>query len=249
MAYIKVYATWLPYAQMKDPRGFISKQFGSGHTGVDSVGNEYGNSVCAVADGYVTDVFHSNTLGNVVEYTSGVVRFALYHLAKVNVSAGASIKKGDILGIEGATGSLATGKHLHTSMWINDVLVDPEPYLSGKKEMITSTGGNTMAICIGDKVKASGKLAPSAYSNTGTVTRTDVLTVKKIYPSTNYPYELSASNGTTVGFAKESMLTVQEKTNPECVSKEKYEELLLKYNLEVEKIKRIKEILIDADAK
>lgn len=249
MAYINVYATWLPYSQMKDPRGFISKQFGAGHTGVDSVGNEYNNTVCAVMDGIVTQVSYSSTLGNVVEYTAGGVRFALYHLAKTLVTAGSTVKKGDPLGIEGATGSLASGKHLHTSMWINDVLVDPEPYLSGNKEIITSAGGNTMAICIGDKVKVSGKLAPSAYSNTGTVTRTDVLTVKKIYPSTNYPYELSASNGTTVGFAKESMLNVQEKTNPEYVSKEEYEELRLKYNLEVEKIKRIKEILIDADAK
>lgn len=240
MAYIKVYATWLPYGRMKDPRGFISKQFGAGHTGVDSVGNEYGNSVCAVMDGYVTRVSCSNTLGNMVEYAAGGVRFALYHLAKVNVSVGASVKKGDILGVEGATGSLATGKHLHTSMWINDVLVDPEPYLSGEKEIITSTGGNTMAICIGDKVKASGKLAPSAYSNAGTAARADVLTVKKIYSGTNYPYELAVSGGTTVGFAKASMLSVQDTATVKTVSKAEYDKVVAERDAALAKVKAAK---------
>ena len=36
MKYIKVVPVWAPYAQMKDRRGFISRRFGNGHTGVDS---------------------------------------------------------------------------------------------------------------------------------------------------------------------------------------------------------------------
>ena len=74
--YIKIYKTWLPYARMTDGRGFISLRFGGGHTGVDSVGNQTGNPVCAVLNGVVTGVYTTPKLGNVVEYTAGNVRIA-----------------------------------------------------------------------------------------------------------------------------------------------------------------------------
>ena len=51
MAYKVIYKRWLPYAKMSDHRGFISQRYGNGHTGVDSVGNQYGNPVCAVLTG------------------------------------------------------------------------------------------------------------------------------------------------------------------------------------------------------
>jgi murein DD-endopeptidase MepM/ murein hydrolase activator NlpD len=136
MAYIKVYKNWLPYRQMKDRRGFISRRYGSGHTGVDSVGNQYGNPVCAVTDGTVTAVRQSATLGNIVEYENAAVKIAHYHLAKGMVKPGDHVQAGEtVLAIEGGTGSLATGKHLHTSMWIHGKEVDPEPYLCGEKTL------------------------------------------------------------------------------------------------------------------
>ena len=136
MAYLKVYKNWLPYALLNDKRGFISKRFGGGHTGIDSVGNQLNNQVCAIIDGKVTKSYVSATLGNVVEYGAGCVRIAYYHLASALVNVGDKVIAGKTaIGIEGKTGSLAKGKHLHVSVWINDVLVDPEPYLCGDKEL------------------------------------------------------------------------------------------------------------------
>ena len=110
MAYIKIYKKWLPYAKMSDTRGFISRQFGAGHTGVDSVGNLYGNKICAVMDGKVTRIDNSKTLGNVLEYENGNIRIAHYHLAKTLVKVGDNVKTGEtLLAVEGSTGSLATG--------------------------------------------------------------------------------------------------------------------------------------------
>lgn len=147
MAYIITYKNWLPYGLMSDKRGFISKKFGGTHTGVDSVGNQYDNPVCAVIDGKVLLVTKSQALGNCVEYGNDKVRIAYYHLKSVSVYVGQGIKAGSKIGVEGATGSLATGKHLHTSLWIDGVLTDPEPYLSGEQEFpknIITTGENVM---------------------------------------------------------------------------------------------------------
>ena len=137
--YVQIYRKWLPYARMSDTRGFISRRFdGKSHTGVDSVGNLLSNPICAVIGGTVTKVSSSPTLGNCVEYENGELKLAHYHLAEVKVTVGEHVHAGEtVLGIEGRTGSLATGKHLHTSLWINGMLTDPEPYLSGQKAFPT----------------------------------------------------------------------------------------------------------------
>ena len=135
MAYVIVYKEWLPYALMQDRRGFVSNRFGNGHSGVDSVGNQYGNPVCAVVDGVVESVTNSDSMGRCVEYGNQNVRIACYHLASVVVKEGDRVEAGKTrIGIEGSSGTLAKGKHLHSSMWIDGVLVDPELYLAGKKE-------------------------------------------------------------------------------------------------------------------
>ena len=195
MAYLKIHSKWLPYAQMSDPRGFISRRFGDDHSGVDSVGNAYGNPVCAILDGRVTNVYTSTTLGHVVEYGQGPVRIAHYHLAKVSVKVGQAVTAGrDILGTEGDTGSLATGKHLHTSLWIDDVLTDPEPYLSGEKKLdLSQKGEMDMTYQTGDRVSVIGRIyssawgaAPSIPGGGGTYQITDVITMNGV----TKPYQL-----------------------------------------------------------
>ena len=172
MAYLIVYKNWLPYNFMSDKRGFISKKFGGGHTGVDSVGNQVNNPVCAVINGKVLSVTKSGTLGNCVEYGNNKVKIAYYHLKSVNVISGQEVKAGVTnIGIEGSTGSLATGKHLHTSMWIDGVLVDPEQYMAGKKDFPkettnTNVGGNVMirkAIRSDLNVRAGAGVSNSSY--------------------------------------------------------------------------------------
>lgn len=134
MAYLKVYSNWLPYVKLNDKRGFISKRFGGGHTGIDSVGNVYANQVYAIIDGEVTASYFDSKLGNVVKYKRSNVEIAYYHLASRKVNIGDKVVFGEtVVGVEGNTGTASNGKHLHTSMWIDGILTDPEPYLSGSK--------------------------------------------------------------------------------------------------------------------
>ena len=170
MAYICVYKNWLPYALMSDKRGFISRRFSSSHSGVDSVGNQVGNPVCAVIDGKVLEVYTSSTLGKVVKYGRGNVVFAYYHLASTSVSVGQAVTAGKTkIGVEGSTGSLSSGKHLHTSMWINGSLVDPEPYLSGSKVIVVKEDGLIMVrkVIRNDLNLRSG--AGASYSSYGMI--------------------------------------------------------------------------------
>jgi hypothetical protein len=139
MAYVKVYKKWLPYGLMWDKRGFVSLRFGDGHTGVDSVGNQMRNPVCAIIGGRVLEAYTSSSLGNVVKYGDGNVVIAYYHLASINVKVGQMVVANKTkIGYEGSTGSICRGKHLHTSIWIDGVLVDPEPYLSGEQKLIVT---------------------------------------------------------------------------------------------------------------
>ncbi|MDD6174914.1 MAG: M23 family metallopeptidase [Firmicutes bacterium] len=208
MNYLRVVPEWAPYALMKDRRGFISRCFGNGHTGVDSVGNEYGNRVCAVTGGTVGRVYTSPALGNVVEYGAGNIRIAYYHLAKALVRAGETVQAGKTaIGVEGSTGSLASGKHLHVSLWIDGVLTDPEPYLCGKKRWPAGAvpapqaaeEETKMKYTVGDAIRVNGKIAPSAYSKEGTVFGSGrVLTITRIYEGTNFPYQCGMT-----GFVRE----------------------------------------------
>ena len=169
MGYVKVYPKWLPYAQMNDRRGFISRRFGNGHSGVDSVGNQYGNPVCAVMDGRVTRVSSSASLGNIVEYGNGTARIAHYHLARAAVTVGQAVTAGEtVLGVEGSSGSLAKGKHLHTSLWIDGVLTDPEPYLCGERVLETKEV-QPMKYQVGDRVRVTGTIYTSAWGAKPTV--------------------------------------------------------------------------------
>lgn len=147
MGYLKIIKDYPPYALMSDKRGYISQLYGrNGHTGIDSVGNQWANPVCAIITGTVTAVGWSKTLGNVVEYSNGVATVKYYHLADVSVSVGQTVEAGKTkIGVEGATGTLAAGKHLHITLLINGFQVDPEPYLDGRKAIpAVKKGGKYM---------------------------------------------------------------------------------------------------------
>lgn len=236
VAYLEIFPNWLPYALMKDKRGFVSKFFGNGHTGIDTVGNEWDNPICAVINGFVEKVYNDEKLGNVVIYGDGYVQIAHYHLAKVAVKVGDAVVKGETkIGIEGSTGTSSLGKHLHTSLWIGGFLTDPTEYFSGQKNF--PKGGNFVEFKVGDKVKVVGVIAISAYSATATAKGNGrELEITKIYEGTNFPYQLGVT-----GFAR-SVDLVLANTN-ECISKEQYEELLEKYKSAENKIKKILEVI------
>lgn len=95
------------------------------HSGVD-LRAPVGTAVKAVNSGVVLLTANNFSLeGNIVIIDHGSGIFSLYlHLSKVNAVQGTKIKKGEILGLSGVTGS-ATGPHLHFIIKANGTNVDP----------------------------------------------------------------------------------------------------------------------------
>ena len=165
------YPIYLPYVCNKNPLGTITKKFGNNHTGVDSItvrGTVW--DVCAICTAKVEEVFADSVIGNVVKYgydsELGHVTLAYYHLAdkSVKVKVGDIVHKGTKIGVMGTTGSASTGVHLHVSMWLNDCLVNPEPYLSTKKKLPELKKGEQLMI---KKVNTSAGLWLRDAPNTG----------------------------------------------------------------------------------
>jgi murein DD-endopeptidase MepM/ murein hydrolase activator NlpD len=94
------------------------------HRGVD-YGAPTGAPVRTVADGKVEFSGWMGGYGNVVQINHGKGDTTLYaHLSRIEVRNGALVKKGDRVGLVGATG-WATGPHLHFEFRENGVHRDP----------------------------------------------------------------------------------------------------------------------------
>lgn len=99
---------------------------GAPHSGLD-IAAPTGAPVHACADGTVVlaapDLFLT---GRTVMIDHGLGLISSYaHLSRLDVAAGARVRRGDLIGAVGATG-LATGAHLHWGMSWLDVRLDPE---------------------------------------------------------------------------------------------------------------------------
>ena len=98
------------------------------HDGVDFNG-AYGDSVKAVADGIVRDIYEDEIMGAtvVVDHGGGVVANYCGVIADENIKRGVIVEKCDVLGklsaIPGETN--AQYPHLHLEMSVNDVICDP----------------------------------------------------------------------------------------------------------------------------
>lgn len=105
------------------------------HRGLDLRGAA-GTPIHACADGQVVLVDNLYFSGNTVYINHGDGVFTAYlHMSEPRVEEGQMIKKGDLVGLVGATGRV-TGPHLHLSLLVQGQTVDPEPLLaprSGKK--------------------------------------------------------------------------------------------------------------------
>ena len=98
------------------------------HLGIDlaSVANA---SVPASNSGRViyTGIMGIYGLTVIIDHGQGI--FSLYgHLSRIDVEKGQKLKKGDIIGLTGQTG-LAGGDHLHFSILVNGIFVNPEEWL------------------------------------------------------------------------------------------------------------------------
>ena len=66
-------------------------------------------------------------LSIIIDHGQGI--FSLYgHMSRIDVNKNQEIKKGDIIGLTGQTG-LAGGDHLHFSILVNGIFVNPEEWL------------------------------------------------------------------------------------------------------------------------
>jgi murein DD-endopeptidase MepM/ murein hydrolase activator NlpD len=74
----------------------------------------YGTKVYATGDGKIVESGHTDGgFGNVVMVDHGNGLISIYgHLSKINVPKDANVKRGDMIGLSGSSGS-STGPHLH----------------------------------------------------------------------------------------------------------------------------------------
>jgi murein DD-endopeptidase MepM/ murein hydrolase activator NlpD len=112
-------------------RRFFNGESRNPHSGLDVV-VERGTPIKASAQGTVLAVaeyfFNGKTI--FVDHGNGLI--TLYcHLDRIDVQAGATVSKGQRLGLSGKTGR-ASGPHLHWSVVLNGVMVDPELFIAAK---------------------------------------------------------------------------------------------------------------------
>ena len=103
------------------------------HEGIDIGGLGMGCNVYASDGGKVITSALSDTYGNYIVINHGNGYTTLYaHLSKRRVSAGDTVKKGDLIGNVGSTGR-SNGPHLHFEVWFKGERQDPLKYFSGVK--------------------------------------------------------------------------------------------------------------------
>jgi murein DD-endopeptidase MepM/ murein hydrolase activator NlpD len=118
-------------------RGVITTYFGEvgplspkGHAGLDVAGS-WGEPILAAADGTVVDAgFHPAYGNNVIIFHANGLSTRYGHLARILVTAGQRVSRGQEIGALGSTG-YSTGPHLHFEVRRDGVLQDPLTLLPG----------------------------------------------------------------------------------------------------------------------
>lgn len=110
--------------------GRIARGISAYHTGVD-LDAARGTPIYASMDGTVTKaraIGYNGGYGKhvVIADSTYLTRYA--HMDRINVSAGQSVHKGDLIGWVGTTGN-STGYHLHFEVYRNGRLQNPMPYI------------------------------------------------------------------------------------------------------------------------
>lgn len=101
------------------------------HTGLDIAASS-GTPVKATADGIVSFSGWSGGNGYLVVLEHGHAFSTFYaHNKKTAVEVGQKVKRGDVIGYVGTTGS-STGPHVHYEIWKNGRHVNPKQYIGGK---------------------------------------------------------------------------------------------------------------------
>jgi murein DD-endopeptidase MepM/ murein hydrolase activator NlpD len=102
---------------------YINGEFSGSHFGIDYA-NEEGTEIYAANNGIVTLADETMSYGNTIIIDHGQNVFTMYlHLSELKVEEGQGVSKGDLIGLMGSTG-IATGPHLHYTLFIGSVIVD-----------------------------------------------------------------------------------------------------------------------------
>jgi murein DD-endopeptidase MepM/ murein hydrolase activator NlpD len=101
---------------------------GEFHSALD-IATKLGAPIQAPADGIVANVEKRPDMGLMIQVEHGRGIQTLYaHLFRASVSKGQVVKRGDVIGYVGNSGR-STGAHLHYSVSMNGVYVNPRKYL------------------------------------------------------------------------------------------------------------------------
>jgi murein DD-endopeptidase MepM/ murein hydrolase activator NlpD len=113
-----------------DEYGYSRKtgEYNLAHKGVDFKA-KVGTKVVAMNKGIVRVAKKFQIYGNtiVIDHGYGVMSFYL-HLSKIKVNVGELVQQGQLIGLSGNTGYVI-GPHLHLSVRINNVSIDPIKFL------------------------------------------------------------------------------------------------------------------------
>lgn len=109
-------------------RRYFNGELRAPHVGLDVVVPR-DTPIMASGQGKVLAIDNYFFNGKTVFIDHGNGLITMYcHLNRIEVQAGNTVKKGQLLGLSGATGR-ATGPHLHWSVILNGVMVDPELFI------------------------------------------------------------------------------------------------------------------------
>jgi len=123
---------WPHASKINNEYGFRRNPFGGRtyefHAGMDIDGDR-GEIVVAPGNGIVSEAGYKGGYGNMIEIDHGNGLTTRYgHLSKIEVEAGATVNRGEMIGLIGSTGR-STGPHLHYELRVNDKPVNPRFFL------------------------------------------------------------------------------------------------------------------------
>jgi len=125
-------AMWAHTGKINNEFGFRRSPFGGRsyefHAGMD-IDGERGEIVVAPATGIVTEAGWKGGYGNMIEIDHGNGLFTRYgHLSKIEVQAGDTMTRGQLMGLVGSTGR-STGPHLHYELRLGEKPINPRRFL------------------------------------------------------------------------------------------------------------------------
>ncbi len=118
-----------PLASRFGLRRYFNGEARAPHVGLD-VAVPRGTLIKAVAPGKVlaVDDYFFNGKTVFVDHGNGLITMYC-HLDRIEVQAGDTVRSGQVLALSGATGR-ASGPHLHWSVVLNGVMIDPELFVA-----------------------------------------------------------------------------------------------------------------------